>query len=140
MKKTPRRTNPKRPAYLTKVHEYVKFWVPILRLENFEFEVCGAPEGAEYFAQLTGNVYNKRAVIAVRDPKLSEPGSLACQELEVTVVHELLHARFDEVIAELDGKVHYGNEVATELTAMALVAMRRGIADPRDLYYLSKGL
>lgn len=140
MKKAPRRTNPKRPAYLNQAHKYIRFWVPILRLENFEFELAGAPEGAEYYAQLTGNVYNKRAIISIRDPKLAAPNSLTCQDLEVTVVHELLHARFDEVVAELDGKVHYGNEVATELTAMALVAMRRGIADPRDLHYLPEGL
>lgn len=139
MKKTTRRTNPKRPMYLNKVHQYIRFWVPILRLENFVFEVCEAPEGADYFAQFTGNVYTKRGVMSVRNPDLTDPDSLQCDDLEVTVVHELLHARFDEIIYTLEGKAHCANETATELTAMALVAMRRGV-DPRSLYYSPKRL
>lgn len=140
MTKTPRRTNPKRPAYLTKVHAYMQHWVPMLRLEDWEFEVHEAPEGSEYYANIRTDVCNRHAIIRVRDPaKATEEVSGASNDLEITVVHELLHARFGEVLTELDGKAEYANEAGTEMTAMALVASRRGIRDPRKLYYSPKG-
>jgi hypothetical protein len=132
MKKTPRRTNPKQPEFLREAIAYVDYWVPRLRLENYDIEVVAAPDGFENYAEVTCNVPHLRASIMVRDPaKKKADSTLSCNDLEITIVHELVHVRFAETIIELDGKAHWGNETATEMTAMALVAARRGV-NPRS--------
>lgn len=126
----------RQPSYLKQAIKYVEYWVPRLRLENYEIEVAEAPEDFEDFAQCIGDVCHLRARLVFKDPEKVDKKTLACRDLEVTVVHELIHVRFGEIIRELDGKAHYANEAATEMLAMALVAARRGIRNPRTLYGL----
>lgn len=119
--------------YLRDAVRYVEKWVPRLRIENYDIEVIGAPDDFEEYAEAEINPLHLRASITVRDPAKPFTGrSLACKDLEVTMVHELLHVRFAEVILELEGKARSANEIATEMTAMALVAADRGI-EPRVL-------
>lgn len=123
-----------KPKYMRDALRYIQKWVPRLRIENYDFQVEEAPEGFEPYALAVCNPRNLRACIVIRDPaKASEDGQAdACNDLEVTLVHELLHVRFAEVLAELEGKANIANEIATEMIALALVAADRGV-HPRSL-------
>jgi hypothetical protein len=126
-----------KPAFLRDAEFYVAKWVPRLRLEDYLIEVKPAPDDFDSIAEARGNVTHLRAHVIIKDPAQipEDDGPHACHDLEVTVVHELLHLRFGEVLLVLKGKAHYANEIATEMTAMALVAADRGV-EPRSLYGL----
>lgn len=120
------------PPFLRKAVYYVEKWAPRLRLENYDIEVVEAPKDFEEHAQIICNVPHLCARMLVRDPKNADPESLSTSDLEVTVVHELLHVRFGEVMLELEGKANWANETATEAVAHALVAGDRRV-NPRSL-------
>ena len=74
---------------------------------------------------------DQAGVLSVLDPEKIPEEWRGCKDLEVTVVHELLHARL--LFCEDRSKSkHWHLEMAIETIAKALVATRRGIT-PEEL-------
>src|SRR5690348_643204 len=104
----------KTPAFLKKAISYVDYWVPRLRLDHYEIEVVEAEDEGTDFAMIDADLVYLHAIITVRDPKkLADSETHASKDLEVTIVHELVHGVFAGVCHALKGKAHIANECAT---------------------------
>lgn len=109
-----------------KVSEYVYFWKKQLRLEDWDITFNVPEHDPKGFAFVKSHQCFQRAHITVRNPALVPPDSQVNNDLEVTVVHELLHLRFANVSFPADGADDNAFELAIERTAEALVALNRG--------------
>jgi hypothetical protein len=123
---------------LQQAKEYLSYWQPQLRLDHIDFElVLMIPEeNKNQLANCKVNLSRHRQKIALRHPSQRSEidRSDFRRDLEVSVVHELLHivnsvwmdkggipkAMENEVLAELENN-------ANDTIAEALVRARRGI-------------
>jgi hypothetical protein len=108
--------------------EYIKYWQKQLRLLDWDIrlEVVQNPKDTEDSAAWVKKSQNyQQARITVLDSsKWPEDWTWGSNDLEVTIVHELLHVRLAYVTGK---KQNCHIEMAVETLAMALVAARRGI-------------
>lgn len=116
------------------VRELVKEWQARLRLDDWTFDIVVITEtDPGLYGKVDYSLSDRFYRITVRHPDLHPPKhvSAACQDTEVTVVHELLHVRMwpfkyaSEKPSE-DSMMYDEMEAAIELTAQALVAAKRG--------------
>jgi len=107
---------------------YVKFWKKSLGLENWKVNYRFSDDIKNYgrtsIYPMCSEIYMEFASPkALEDEECSGVG---VNDLEVTVVHELLHVRFH--FGVYHDKVHHDHvEMAIEATALSLVANRRGV-------------
>jgi hypothetical protein len=109
--------------------ELCTIWQKRLRLQDWnvkvstcrERDMCieGTQGSCNYSHQL------KAALIQILDPSDYPPESITAQDIEVTLVHELLHLHFAALEPERDSPQHVALEQAIDLTAYALVAAYR---------------
>lgn len=107
---------------------YVKDWAYRLRLQDWKITVEVAGSELEAFAHTNINRHHNTANITVRNPVHTPSDNAAVDDLEVTVVHELLHLRFLPVELTLDDrdlKPPKEHEASIDLTAQALVSAAR---------------
>jgi hypothetical protein len=116
------------------IKQHLDYWVPMLRLDDWNLDVreVDYDKDNNYWARIKTTPWSRSAVMEVVNP-VSDPDSkeeTAELLLEVSVVHELLHLRYpyEHLGVSYDNKpAWYTYEAATEMTARALVASRRGI-------------
>jgi hypothetical protein len=100
-------------------------WQKTLRLQDWKIivrirKMRDIPEAAQGCVDWTWE--HKEAVISIVDPVDYPPDSAWKQDMEKTLVHELLHLHFPE---EEENKYHTQVEQGIELTACALVDLKR---------------
>lgn len=109
-----------------------EMWQKILRLQDWVVEVKiargnGMDLGPMYLGSVTSNTKRKVALIKLLDPSDWNSDTMVPQDMEVTLVHELLHLQckgFDHLIKE-DSLEDTGYEQMIILTSHALVYLRR---------------
>lgn len=111
---------------LAKAIEYVGFWKKQLRLEDWDVTVTVPAHDPGGYARISHHQCYQHARMTIRHPEMLPPDAYANNDLEVTVVHELLHLRFANVQFPKDGPEDIAHELGIERTAEALVAMSRG--------------
>jgi hypothetical protein len=111
---------------------YVNYWQKQLRLMdwNFEIAILEDPEQAEGFAINRHSPNYQCSKITILNPEKVPEHWTGCSDLEVTVVHELLHTRLLYAFGKKQCDWHA--EMAIETISVALVANRRGIS-PEEL-------
>jgi len=115
-------------SVLSESKAYVKYWQKQLRLLDWKIKVVVRydPEEFNGFACMKHNLNFQMNTLEVLDPSLIKEEWAGCRDLEVTIVHELLHTRFIHAIKrKKESDPH--EEMAIEVVAQALVAARRGI-------------
>lgn len=115
------------------IKEHLDYWVPMLRLEDWNIEVREVDyhKDQTYWARIKTTPWSRSAVMEVVNPHADPESKDDTRDvlLEVSTVHELLHLRFpfEHLGIDYDDKpVWYTYEASTEITARALVASRRG--------------
>ncbi len=106
-------------------------WQQRLRLQDWDVSLK-----FEKYSEGLGNVRMcakyKSAEIIIREPAFIDPDELGNKDLEVTLVHELLHVQAGHLthfLAEKQNDRYYDEmERLVELTALALVKLKRGEA------------
>lgn len=101
------------------VRKQIKKWTPILGLKNWEIKVSYEDmdrivDGMSFLAETVCTWYTLRATIAIFLPAIKK---LDKEEIELTVVHELVHIVLDEM-SECDSK---HDERACETISKALL-------------------
>lgn len=119
--------------YLTQAALLVEEWQETLRIVDWMIEIVPAAHDSGVFARVRICSGSMRATMEVRDPVYASDSNSYTNDLEVTIIHELLHLRFFETEAAMGHEKLDGHETAIELTAMALVASKRGVP-VRSLY------
>lgn len=135
-------TNKKQIDYQRVTEDLLKFWQHHLHLDNWNIKVKvmdDISQMGDCSGLNTQHPSFQEARIRVLNPdKIPEDwGEFGKRDLEVTLVHELLHTRFIYCIPHpkdnpLNKLLHYQEEQAIERTAIALVAARRGVL-PEDI-------
>lgn len=113
-----------------KVSEYVGYWKRQLRLEDWDITIEVPAHDPKGYAEVTRHQCLNAAHMVVRNPYMVPPASLANNDLEVTVVHEMLHIRFPNVDFPRNSADDNLFELGIERTAQALVALNRGERRP----------
>ncbi len=112
--------------------EYLKYWQKQLRLLDWKFEL----EIEDDVAKCSGFAVNHHSVnfqcsrITILNPEKIPDDWTGCPDLEVTLVHEILHTRLIYAFGKKPCDWH--GEMAIETIAVCLVANRRGIS-PEEL-------
>jgi hypothetical protein len=109
-----------------KAEELLSFWQKQLRLEDWDVTIDVPAHDPGGYAYVKRSESYQIARITLRNPDMKDPSSLPQNDLEITLVHELLHLRFPNVqFAQdtMDDKIH---ELGIERTAIALVHLSRG--------------
>ena len=117
---------------LTQVQTYILYWQPILRLKDWNFvikNIHSDPTVFDMFARINSNRNNQVATLELLDPEKIPEEWIGCRDLEVTVVHEMLHTRLAHVHT---GKSTHHEEFAIETLSKALVSLKRGVT-PEEL-------
>lgn len=123
-------------AKLDKFNKDVDHWIKHLRLSHWKFEIEVVPweDGKEpTFAENRMDPNYEASYIRIYDPDTIPKEAKGVRDIEVTLVHELLHTRLVYVASlSKKKKKSWAVEMAVETLAQALVANRRGIS-PEDL-------
>ncbi|UAK17567.1 hypothetical protein [Sporolactobacillus terrae] len=92
--------------------------ISIVRARDFELEEC---QGECHW-----NIQSKLAWIHILDPVDYEPNKAFPQDMEKTLVHELLHLHFAPINADTENElIDVAQEQAIDLIARALVETER---------------
>lgn len=114
------------------LHSALKYWQKILRLQDWNITMKFVDEPrCGYFGKGRNNSTYQSSSIEILKPEHIDPEWSGCRDLEVTLVHELLHIRFlyaskGEQNAS-KGEQSDSEEFAIESTARAMVSLKRGI-------------
>lgn len=115
-----------RNIYYRLLRDYLIYWQKALRLTDWQIEYR-INEDENFFGTICTFPTHSTARIEIRDPDLFDGDVVGIKDLEVTLVHELLHLRFFHCTHE--GKAYHNHkEMAIKITAAALVAAKRGIS------------
>lgn len=103
-----------------------RYWQALLRLEDWDVTVRLVDE-------LPGHALGRcwwldeKAIATIRilRPERCDPGRIPAQDVEVTLVHELLHLHFAAFTAENHTPQATAQEVAIDRCARALVGLER---------------
>ena len=119
---------------LEQAQEYISYWQKQFRMLDWEFtvKIHEDPEKFESFGSMTHSLNNQAAQMDLLDPDKIPSEWVGVRDLEVTIVHELVHARFIYCMKPKKKNKNYHQEMAIETVAKALVANRRGIT-PEEL-------
>lgn len=113
------------------VIEYVEYWRDILKLRDWEFTVKIIDDPEDGFANVQHYPNIQLAKIQVLSPGKIPADWPGCKDVEVSVVHEMLHTRFHHCM-RINKKADAHEEMAIERCAQVMVALRRGIT-PEEL-------
>ena len=117
---------------LSLTKSYVKYWKPLLRLKDWKIEIKVTTDpDEEFMGQLTHWRKDQEAILTVLKPELIPEDWRGVRDLEVTVVHELLHLRIIDCVNH-NKNTHNFVELLVETLAQLLVSQRRGIS-PEEL-------
>lgn len=109
------------------IEKHISYWQAQLRLLDWDitYEVRETPD--EGYAHMKHWPTDQRAHMTITDPSKIPGDWVLAKDLEVTIVHELLHTRFlyATPIKAFRNNVH--EEMAIETCARAMVALRRGV-------------
>ena len=110
-----------------KVSGYVKYWAKQLRIQDWVISIKEHTDPEEFhgFASIKHHFNSQTALLEYLDPQYIPEDWTGVRDLEVSVVHELLHTRFIWCIPTK--KINHFEEQAIEQTAQVLVALRRGV-------------
>jgi hypothetical protein len=99
---------------------------------DWEFEVEMMPEvkGFDAFARIKHHRNYQSATLQFLDPEKIPEDWEGTKDLEVTIVHELIHTRF--IYCFTPKAQNHHQEMAIETVAKVMVALKRGV-DPEDL-------
>ena len=107
----------------------IAYWKRQLRLEDWDITIHTPEHDPECCGRTSYAPQYGRAHILIRNPAMHPPTTAADPDLELTIVHELLHVRHHATggVFKKDSAEWDLNELATERTAQALVSLNRGI-------------
>lgn len=104
-------------------------WQKTLRLQDWDVKVRIVRQRDMDNHNAQGEVDwtlpKKSAAISILDPTDYPPNSWWGQDIERTLVHELLHLHFAPFVEEEDGLKRVAEEQAIDCLAIALVALKR---------------
>lgn len=109
---------------------YIKYWQKSLGLMNWKV-YYKFTEDLEVFGRTRITPMTSEIRIEFAYPENLKEDEIGVKDLEVTVVHELLHVRFHYALNR-GRNFHDHIEQSIESTALSLVSSRRGIR-PEDL-------
>ena len=122
------------PTFEEQVQGYIDEWQARLRIDDWHIGLKVEREkDPGYYAQTAWSNMYRTAMMTIRHPDLqpNKDESPAPQDLECTVVHELVHLRLFPFRQFTEGKMndyaHEEIECAVDLLAQALVAAKRGV-------------
>jgi hypothetical protein len=118
------------PKQLKAIKNLALYWRRQLRITNWKFEIQVLPykEGEAAFGQNEMDPNFEKAYITLRDPATMPKEVKGVRDIEVTLVHELLHTRLLYVAPiSKKKKKKWMTEMCVETISQALVANRRGI-------------
>ncbi len=134
----------KLPANNHQLNTLVREWIKRLRLTDWLVKARFATNEADKkylspsaYASTKVSSGCKEALTIINKLDSIDADALGCRDLEVTVVHELLHLHaesFDHFFNNKQSKrptEHYALEAMIELTALALVEAKRGVPRQR---------
>jgi hypothetical protein len=111
------------------IREKCAEWQRILRLQDWIVSVSIVRErdmGMENTMGTINPTLEKRmAKIRILDPVDYPPGLMEPQDMELTLVHELLHLHLWFFTESLEGPLHVAEEQAIEAISRGLVALAR---------------
>lgn len=119
---------------LEQAQNYIAYWQKQFRMMDWVFtvEIEKDPTKNECFGSMSHNLNNQTASMKILDPDKIPDDWIGTKDLEVTIVHELVHTRFIYAMKPRGKKKNYHQEMAIEVIAKSLVANRRGIT-PEEL-------
>ena len=123
------KTKAKPKSVKTLANQYLKYWQKQLRLLDWEFKLEISTNPEDFFGRNIQNPNYQSAIITLLHPDSIPKDWSRIADLEVTLVHELLHTRLMYAIGK---RCDHHGEMAIETIAVALVANKRGIP-PEDL-------
>lgn len=104
-------------------------WQKILRLQDWDVRVSIVRENQmltkESNAEINVNVQHKLARLRVIDPIDYHPDNLNPQDMEKSLVHELLHIHLWQFTEELEGALQDAEEQALNMITDALIKLYR---------------
>ncbi len=111
------------------VKAHVKYWKKHLRILDWQINVKihEDPEEFPHYGRMDHHRNDQVALLNVLNPENIPEDWWGCRDVEVTVVHELIHTRFIFCLLPDKHTLHH-QEMAIETVAKALVANRRGIS------------
>lgn len=129
---------PAQPGIQKTAEQMLAYWKYYLHLTDWNIRIKVVEDAKDCDEALGVNQQHpafQESFIRVLDPnKIPEDWMFGCRDMEVTIVHELLHTRFIYCIPRGNKKENpgmrllaYQEELAIETTAKALVANRRGV-------------
>ena len=127
-------------AELLKAQEYLDYWQPQLRLEHIDIELClMRPEEREHSiladCRQSPPYHTQKIKIRNPDDRTERDKTMLRRDLEVCVVHELLHTKeipwYDhpkvKEVIDKDEWLNQLHEDSLDAIAEALVRARRGV-------------
>ena len=108
------------------LRERCRYWQTLLRLQDWDVsvhlvdELQGSSLGRCWWLD-----EKEIATIRILRPERCDPGRTPTQDVEVTLVHELLHLHFSAFTAENNTPQSIAQEVAINRCAQALVRLHR---------------
>jgi hypothetical protein len=110
----------------TKAEDLTKYWQRQLRLEDWDITIVVPEHDPRCYAEIVHHVGHGTAKITLRNPAICPPDLAGNPDLEISLVHELLHLRFAFVGIKKETPEEDLHELGIERTAQALVLLNRG--------------
>lgn len=111
------------------LHDLCAEWQRELRLQDWDvvaqYRRGHAMRDPDNQGECAWLPHKKLATIYILDPADYPPDASRPQDVELTLVHELLHLHFAPFVAERDSAEDIAQEVAIDQIARALVALKR---------------
>jgi hypothetical protein len=115
------------------LEKLIKYWQPRLKLKDWHFEIRFAVDNGEIeeklksgFARTHHSPMSKKARILVKPSDKISKDTLDCVDIEVTVVHEMLHMLLLPIDSFKDNELSQDRlEHIIETLALALVQEKR---------------
>jgi hypothetical protein len=122
------------PTLKEQAEEIVRYWQKQLRMLDWVFtiEIMDDPKDFDCYGSMAHSLNNQQGFLKLMNPEKIPTEWTGVRDLEVTIVHEMIHTRFIYAISPKKKKKNYHQELAIESTAKALVANKRGIT-PEEL-------
>lgn len=115
------------------LEKLVQYWQPRLKLKDWDFTIRFTVDDAEMeevlksgYGKTNYSYMSKKASILIKPYDKIDANALSCKDIEVTVVHELLHMLFMPIDEnKTDTPSRDAVEHIVETTALALVSEKR---------------
>lgn len=114
---------------LVEAKDRLHYWQQLLRLGDWaiDLRMARGRDINEALAEVHASHPLRHARVFLKEPIDIDPDSYLNTDMEVNLVHELLHLRLKDALPEVEnGSAQWrGLEAAIEATAQALVALKR---------------